>query len=143
MQCPKCGAQVNGKFCEYCGSELPKNQPNTINSNNSHTTVINNYYRTETPPYHNIQNQPYQNRTYNIPSYQDEFYDEASEKSKISALLLAVFLGYFGAHQFYAGKTTMGILYIFTMGLWGIGWIVDIVRIASGSFKDADGLLIK
>ena len=72
MQCPKCGAQVNGKFCEYSGSELPKNQPNTINSNNSHTTVINNYYRTETPPYHNIQNQPYQNRTYNIPSYQDE-----------------------------------------------------------------------
>ena len=24
MKCPSCGAETNGKFCEYCGSEMPK-----------------------------------------------------------------------------------------------------------------------
>ena len=25
MKCPNCGAEGNGKFCEYCGCELPRN----------------------------------------------------------------------------------------------------------------------
>lgn len=28
MKCPSCGAETNGKFCEYCGSELPKDKVN-------------------------------------------------------------------------------------------------------------------
>lgn len=40
-------------------------------------------------------------------------------------VLLAWFLGYFGAHKFYRKKTGMGCLYLFTMGLFGIGWIGD------------------
>ena len=28
MKCPSCGAETNGKFCEYCGSELPKDKIN-------------------------------------------------------------------------------------------------------------------
>ena len=59
-----------------------------------------------------------------------------SRKSKMTALLLCIFLGYFGAHYFYVGKGGKGLLYLFTVGLFGIGWIVDIFRIASGSFRD-------
>lgn len=51
------------------------------------------------------------------------------EKNKWVALLLCIFLGVFGAHKFYEGKFLMGILYIFTLGLFLIGWVVDIILI--------------
>lgn len=50
-------------------------------------------------------------------------------KNKWVALLLCLFLGGFGAHKFYEGKIGMGILYLFTCGLFGIGWLVDTIRI--------------
>lgn len=50
--------------------------------------------------------------------------------NKTADLLLCIFLGCFGAHKFYEGKTGMGILYLLTCGLFGIGWIVDIILIA-------------
>lgn len=57
-----------------------------------------------------------------------------SNKSKTVALLLCIFLGYLGVHRFYVGKTKTGILYLFTVGLCGIGWIVDIILIATDKF---------
>jgi TM2 domain-containing membrane protein YozV len=47
------------------------------------------------------------------------------------AYLLLVFLGLYGAHRFYVGQTGMGILYLFTAGLCGIGWLVDLFLTAS------------
>ena len=49
--------------------------------------------------------------------------------NKWVAFLLCLFLGFIGAHKFYEGKTGMDILYIFTVGLFGIGWIVDTIAI--------------
>ena len=43
-------------------------------------------------------------------------------------LCLCLLLGWVGAHKFYAGKIGMGILYLCTFGLLGIGWIVDSVK---------------
>lgn len=43
MKCPNCGAEVTGNFCEYCGSEMPKEKSIT-NINNKSKTIINNYY---------------------------------------------------------------------------------------------------
>lgn len=63
----------------------------------------------------------------------------ASPKSKAIALLLCIFLGYFGVHYFYVGKVFKGLLYLFTGGLFGIGWIIDIARIALGGFRDSWG----
>lgn len=48
-------------------------------------------------------------------------------KNKWTAFLLCLLLGYFGAHKFYEGKAGMGILYIFTVGLFGIGWLIDCI----------------
>lgn len=45
------------------------------------------------------------------------------------ALLLCIFLGFLGGHKFYEGKGGMGVLYIFTCGLFGIGIIVDLISI--------------
>lgn len=50
-------------------------------------------------------------------------------KDKWVAVLLCFFLGYLGAHKFYEGKTGMGILYIFTVGLFGIGVLVDFIKL--------------
>lgn len=37
--------------------------------------------------------------------------------------------GFLGAHRFYYGKPLSGTLYFFTLGLLGIGWIVDLFLI--------------
>ena len=47
-------------------------------------------------------------------------------KNKWTAFLLCLFLGYVGAHKFYEGKAGMGILYLFTGGLFMIGWLIDL-----------------
>lgn len=62
-----------------------------------------------------------------------------SDKSKTTALLLCIFLGFFGIHYFYVGRIGKGILYLFTFGIVGIGWIIDLIVIASGGFKDNAG----
>lgn len=50
-------------------------------------------------------------------------------RNKWVALILCILLGYFVGHKFYEGKAGMGILYIFTFGLFGIGVIVDFITI--------------
>ncbi len=50
-------------------------------------------------------------------------------KNKWVALLLCAFLGFFGAHKFYEGKAGMGILYMFTGGLFFIGVIIDFIAL--------------
>jgi len=39
--------------------------------------------------------------------------------------------GFIGAHRFYYGKTISGIIYFFTLGLLGIGWLIDLFLIPS------------
>ena len=51
------------------------------------------------------------------------------EINKWIAALLCFFLGGIGAHKFYEGKIGMGILYIFTLGLAGIGVLIDFIVI--------------
>ena len=50
-------------------------------------------------------------------------------KNKWTAFLLCLFLGVIGGHKFYEGKIIMGILYLFTCGLFGIGVIIDLIVI--------------
>ncbi|MBB6459819.1 TM2 domain-containing protein [Flammeovirga kamogawensis] len=47
-------------------------------------------------------------------------------KSTLVAYLLWFFVGVLGIHRFYLGKTTSGIVYLLTGGLFGIGWIIDL-----------------
>ncbi len=62
-----------------------------------------------------------------------------SSKSRLVALLLCWFLGVFGAHRFYVGKTGTAILMILTLGGLTVWVLIDLIMIAVGSFRDSEG----
>lgn len=66
-----------------------------------------------------------------------------SEKSRLVALLLCIFLGGLGIHRFYVGKVGTGIIWILTLGVFGIGSLVDFIMILCGSFKDKYGKVVE
>jgi uncharacterized membrane protein YvbJ len=119
--CPNCGKALfpeekPKKFCQHCGEEIDKDcvvcpkcgkQVSELKSEQPTVVIQNNNTNT------NI------NRT------------SGKEKDKWVAFFLCLFLGLVGAHKFYEGKIGMGILYIFTGGLFLVGAIIDLISILS------------
>ncbi len=66
-----------------------------------------------------------------------------SQKSFVTTLILSVFLGGLGVHRFYVGKIGTGILMLLTLGGLGIWALIDLIIIATQSFKDSEGNVIK
>lgn len=64
-----------------------------------------------------------------------------SSKSRLVCLLLCAIpvLGFIGVHRFYTGKIGTGILMFCTVGGLGIWWLIDLVFIIAGSFRDKEG----
>ena len=66
------------------------------------------------------------------------------ETHRISLGYVAWLFGFMGAHRFYFGKQFSGVLWFFTFGLLGIGWLIDIVLIpgmaadANRSYRSGD-----
>lgn len=58
---------------------------------------------------------------------------------KVPALLITIFLVGLGVHRFMAGKIGTGIIWLLTGGCCGIGYIIDIVQVATGKFTKKDG----
>ena len=67
---------------------------------------------------------------------------EPSDKDFITTLLICVFLGGLGVHRFFVDKMGTGGLMLVTLGGLGIWWIIDIILIVTGSFKDSEGRVI-
>jgi TM2 domain-containing membrane protein YozV len=85
---------------------------------------------------------------------------DVSSKSRVATSLFAWFLGQFGAHRFYVGKTgsaaamlILGIVGWATIWIFGLGlvflipvwtWaLIDFVVAVSGNMRDAQDKLIK
>lgn len=52
------------------------------------------------------------------------------ERDKVKALLLCIFLGWCGAHKFYERRMLAGLVYLLTFGVFGYGWLLDIIILA-------------
>ena len=109
--CKHCGKKINDAavICPHCGcqvetlkQETPSTQPNIVinNANTNTNTNLNAGYVVAGKP-----------------------------KNKWVSIILCLFLGVLGAHKFYEGKTGMGVLYLFTFGLCGIGIVVDLISL--------------
>ncbi len=72
-------------------------------------------------------------------AYRKRMEVKRSGKSKTVALVLCIFFGYLGIHRFYLGKIGTGIIWFLTIGVFLIGWVVDIVLIATNSMTDKEG----
>ena len=60
-------------------------------------------------------------------------------KSKITALLLSIFLGSIGVDRFYLGYIGLGIVKLITCGGFGIWSLIDIILIAVDKLPTKDG----
>lgn len=104
--CESCGNEVHvdAVMCPKCGRQLEELK--TDKSNTNPQVVIN-----------------------NSNQINGSIVQGTKECDKWISFLLCFFLGVFGAHKFYEGKAGLGILYIFTLGLFGIGWFIDLIVI--------------
>ncbi len=55
---------------------------------------------------------------------------DRSTHSVLMGYILWIF-GFTGSHRFYFGKPISGTVYFFTLGLLGIGWLIDLFLIPS------------
>lgn len=104
--CKFCGQKIHedAVMCTYCGrqvEQLKSEQPQVI-VNNTNTNT---------------------NTNANINGY------GRRAKNKWVSLILCIFLGFLGAHKFYEEKAGIGVLYLFTMGVFGIGIFIDFISL--------------
>jgi hypothetical protein len=76
---------------------------------------------------------------YQVNPAKQAVYPGTYNREWLLATLLCIFVGCFGIHRFYVGKTGTGILMLLTCGGLGIWTLVDLVRLCLGTFTDANG----
>lgn len=101
--CKHCGAQIDADcmICPKCGKQVEE-----LKAAKPDNIVINN------------------NNTAKVTAVVG-----GKMKRKWVAFFLCLFLGWLGIHRFYEGKIGTGIIWLLTVGLGGIGWIIDLILI--------------
>ena len=77
------------------------------------------------PAHQQVQPPPQQVQTVYRPVVQTVRSSRVNDDELFIAYLIWLFLGLLGGHRFYFGHIGLGLLYLFTAGLFGIGWFVD------------------
>lgn len=66
----------------------------------------------------------------------------ASDKDWIITLVLSILVGTLGIDRFYTGSIVLGILKLITFGGLGLWWLIDLIMLVTGNYRDGDGLPI-
>ena len=53
--------------------------------------------------------------------------------------MLPGLLRFGGLHRFYVGKLFTGLLWLVTGGFFGVGTVIDLIRLVTGTFTDGAG----
>lgn len=73
---------------------------------------------------------------------EQEVEQEVSDADFMTILLVCILpalIGINGIHRFMTGQVGTGVLMLLTLGGCGIWTLIDLIMIATGSFKDGDG----
>ena len=109
--CKWCGESIDADcvVCPKCGKQVEElkqsSQPIVINNTNTNTSVSSS------------------RATASVGG------GNGRAKNKWVAFFLCLFFGYLGAHKFYEGRVGLGLLYLVTLGLFGIGWLIDTIKL--------------
>lgn len=118
---------VPKKYCSECGTPMDRDANHCPNCGSLQARGYRE--RESAPPRVRYEEQPVQQPVQQVNHIVINTMDNGRAKDKWIAFLLCLFLGGIGAHKFYEHKVGMGILYLFTAGLFGIGWLVDLIVI--------------
>lgn len=130
LNCPNCGYSFEKKkFCKYCGEKIPVDsivcpkcgRQVEQSENSSGGITINNAATSSASSSASATAQ-------NVNQSEER---KPKKIDKMTALMMCIFGGWLGVHKFYEGKVGLGILYLLTFGLFGIGWIIDIIIIST------------
>lgn len=108
--------QIKTKFCKFCGEKIPEDAVMCIHCGRQVEQL-----KSEQPQV------VINNTNTNVNRNLNTAHGEA--RNKWVALLLCIFLGFLGGHKFYERKILLGIVYLFTCGLLGIGLFVDFISL--------------
>ena len=112
----------NLKFCKHCGETISNDAVICLKCGRQVETLQNSSAQPSIVINNSNQNSNTNNNTINSMP-------QGRVRNKWVAFGLCFFLGLIGGHKFYEGKTMLGVLYLFTAGLFGIGWLIDMVTL--------------
>ncbi|MBR4441333.1 MAG: TM2 domain-containing protein [Bacteroidales bacterium] len=144
------------KSCAYCGTTFgkpvdlsynnppqPKPAPQAQPQSNNYQQQNQQYQQKQpgytAPPYIQAQPPVYNNNQQYNRYQQRNIPTTSSQSSWLVTLLLCLFVGYLGVHRFYTKNWLVGIIQLFTGGGCGIWWLIDLILIVAGSYRDGDG----
>ena len=110
------------KFCKHCGQKIDKDAVICIHCGKQ--VEVLEQAQPQAQPQVVINNS---NMNTNTNTNVNNVVGGGKAKNTWVAFLLCFFLGFLGAHKFYEGKILLGILYLLTFGLFGIGWFIDCI----------------
>jgi restriction system protein len=126
VSCPHCGSPIKEKtetkFCKHCGSSIDKEcvicpkcgkQVEELHTYDKNIVINNN---------NNSSSAASASATVAAAT-------NVRQKNKWVAFWLCLFFGGIGVHKFYEGKILLGVIYIFTLGFFGIGALIDLIVI--------------
>ncbi|MCD8082355.1 MAG: NINE protein [Clostridiales bacterium] len=134
VTCPHCGQQFPSDDkseiirCPYCAKRIIQTEP-----------IVDTGQVTNIPDLPSVPVSPVETQQPAIKSHQYLL----SSKSWRMTSTLCFSLGVFGAHRFYTGKYISGVIWAMTFGVFGVGWLTDVVMVLTGHFKDKSGAVIR